>query len=518
MTNKEAESRIKKAVEACTPDVLDRVISQCTDKKGELITMTKKNNNNFVRKFAAVAAALIVLVGAGVFGYNYRTASNAVASIVSIDVNPGIEMTLNKNAKVLEAKALNADAEKVLEGLELKGTQANTATSAIIGSLLKNGYIDELANSILISVEDNDDARGEKLQNELTAQVTATLEESAASAAILAQHTDGKDKNAAEEYGISSGKAALVEKIIDANPTYNKEELAKLSVNELNLIISNPKNEVKEVATSGQASDKQYIGADKAKAAALNHVSLKEADIFDVEIDFDYEFGKMIYEVSFDTKNREYEIHVDALTGKIVTAHSEYDRNNPEATTAAPANESKDIGKDKAKEIALNKAGVKEANVTGLRVTSDYDDGRLEYNVEFVHEKKKYEYEINAANGSITDYDIDYHSALDEIEDKYDDKYDDDDDDYVPPAAVPDDNGVNVGKKLTAEVAKQFALKKAGVKESDVKKLRVEKDYDDGRTEYSVEFTYNGNEYEYEINGDTGTIIDFDVEKAERFD
>ena len=51
MTNKEAESRIKKAVESCTPDVLDRVRSQCTDKKGEVITMTKKNNNNFVRKF-----------------------------------------------------------------------------------------------------------------------------------------------------------------------------------------------------------------------------------------------------------------------------------------------------------------------------------------------------------------------------------------------------------------------------------------------------------------------------------
>lgn len=33
------------------------------------------------------------------------------------------------------------------------------AVNAIMGSLLKHGYVDELANSILISVEDDDAAR-----------------------------------------------------------------------------------------------------------------------------------------------------------------------------------------------------------------------------------------------------------------------------------------------------------------------------------------------------------------------
>lgn len=514
MTNRETEKRIKNAVEACTPDVLDRIISHCQSKKGDVIVMTKKNNN-FVKKFAAVAAALIVLIGAGTLGYNYYSTANTVASIVSIDVNPGVEMTLNEKAKVIEAKALNDDAEKVLEGLELKGTDANTAANAIVGSLLKNGYIDELANSILISVEDKDSARGEQLQAELTEQITATLSEASINASVLAQHMNGDGLDASsQELSISHGKAALIEKIIAANPTYSKEELAELSVNELNLIISNPKNEVKEVETAGStASDKAYIGTEKAKAAALAHVNVKEADIFDLEIDFDYEYGKMIYEVDFDTKDREYEIHVDALTGKIVTAHSAYDKNTAEATTAAAEQTAKDIGKEKAREIALNKAGVKAADVSDLRVTSDYDDGRLEYNVEFVHEKKKYEYEIDAQSGNITDYDIDYHSALDEIEDKYDD----DDNDYIP-SATPENNGVNVDKEITADQAKQIALNKAGVKEADVTRLKVEKDYDDGITEYNVEFRYNGKDYEYEINGSTGTIIDFDIEKAELFD
>ena len=44
------------------------------------------------------------------------------------------------------------------------------AVNALIGSLLQRGYVDELANSILISVEDGDSVRGAALQQELAAE------------------------------------------------------------------------------------------------------------------------------------------------------------------------------------------------------------------------------------------------------------------------------------------------------------------------------------------------------------
>ena len=507
MTNREIEQKLKNAAENCTPDVLDRIMSECDTKKGDVIIMTERKNS-FTKKFAAIAAAIIVVAGVAGFGFNYYRTANSIVSTVSLDVNPSIELKLNKNAKVMQANALNDDAKEILNGLELEGTHANTAASAIIGSLLQNGYIDELANSILVSVEDTDSARAEKLQQELTEQITKALDGAAANAAVIAQHMNGENLDeVAEQYNISHGKAELIERIAEANPTYSKEELAALSVNELNLILSNPKNDVAELVTSGTASDSAYIGAEKAKEIALSHVGVKATDAFDFEVDFDYEYGKMIYEVDFDTKNREYEIHVDAATGDIITAHSEYGNNAAESTTAASQGEqttsAKDIGKDKAKQIALEKAGVKEADVQSLRITSDYDDGRLEYKVEFIYNKKEYEYEINAESGTITDYDIDYHSALDTLEEKYEG-------DYV--SATAEDNAVNVDGEITAEQAKQIALNKAGLNEADVTALRVEKDYDDGTVEYSVEFRYNGKEYEYEINGKTGTITDYDIE------
>lgn len=511
MTNREIEMRLKKAVENCTPDILERIMADCVTKKGEVIVMTKKNNTNkgLVKKIASVAAALVIVaVGAGL-GYSYYQSANTVASTVSFDVNPSIELELNKKANVIEANALNADGEKVLETLKLKGTDANTATSAIIGSLLQNGYIDELANSILISVEDTDDARGAKLQQALTAEATKAIENASANAAIIAQHMNADEyAEVATQLNISSGKAALIERIIKSNPTYTEKDLAAMSVNELNLILSNPKNEVKEIETSGKASEKEYIGAEKAIQIVIEHFGFKDYESsakYIVEVDFDNENGKLVYEVEIEAIGKgEYEVNIDAVTGEIISKQSA-----PSASAAEPNTQNaNDISKEKAKEIALTKANLKASEVENLKVTREYDDGVLEYKVKFTKGTKVYEYEINAATGKITDFDIDS-----KYEDVFDPDTDDDDDDDDDIPAVNSNNTTADSGDIGKAKAKEIALNKAGAKESKVKLLRVERDYDDGRLEYSVEFKFDGKEYEYEIDGATGAILDSSVER-----
>ena len=55
--------------------------------------------------------------------------------------------------------------------MDLKGVDLDVAVNAIIGSMLKNGYIDELRNSVLVSVENDDAAKGAALQERLTAEI-----------------------------------------------------------------------------------------------------------------------------------------------------------------------------------------------------------------------------------------------------------------------------------------------------------------------------------------------------------
>lgn len=59
------------------------------------------------------------------------------------------------------------------------------------------------------------------------------------------------------------------------------------------------------------------------------------------------------------------------------------------------------ITETQAKEIALNHAGVKEADTKYLVVKFEYDDGIAEYEVEWDVDRVEYEYEIDAITGEI---------------------------------------------------------------------------------------------------------------------
>lgn len=366
----------------------------------------KKNT----KKIVAVAAALVVVLGG--FGLYEYWDENRVASIVQLDVNPSIELQVDDDAEVIRAVALNKDAEKVLEGMKLKGADADTAVNAIIGALLKHGYVDELANSILLSVEDKDEVRGAKLQAELTEEINQILSATSVNAAILAQYVNETGvEEMADELDISEGKATLIQRIMEVNSTYEAKDLAKLSVNELNLVLSNPKNEVKDVVTTGNANDSAYIGREKAKEVAFTHAGVTASEVRDLEVDFDYEYGKMVYEVEFASGEYEYDYSIDAENGEVLHSHREYDDDYKESVgtedvSGNTGSQSADIGKEKAKAIALAEAGFSESQVTRLKVERDIDDGRIEYSVEFTANGNEYDYEINGADGKILDYDV----------------------------------------------------------------------------------------------------------------
>jgi len=130
--------------------------------------METKKTNKRERWTSLIAACLaVMLLGGGLF---YQRA-NAVASVVSLDVNPSIELKVNRSEKVLVCTPLNEDAKAVLadmsNGADLKGAKLDVAVNAIVGSLVRNGYLNSISSAIMISVEDKDTARAEKLQREL---------------------------------------------------------------------------------------------------------------------------------------------------------------------------------------------------------------------------------------------------------------------------------------------------------------------------------------------------------------
>ena len=396
MTNEKMEQRLASAVEKTAPNDVNGVLSRCDERKGTVIPMmTRKTTKRRWTALAAACLALALLCGGGVF---YQQA-HAVASVVSLDVNPSIELKVSKNEKVLACTPLNEDAKAILadmgDGADLRGAKLDVAVNAIVGSLVRNGYLNSISSAIMISVEDNDTARAEKLQRELTSTVGGVLQTSEARASVLTQTLtqDAGLEQQARENSISTGKAALVNRVLALNSALKFDALAKLSVEEL-----------KDLAEAGAPA--MPIGRDAARTAAEQYAGTTALDSVTAEVDPELDESPAHYEVELHTAWGEFEYRVDAYTGKVLSgqkdllgaASGQGDASKPSDSKNTPSG---DIGYAKAKSIALSHAGVSENKVYDMDIELDDEDGRLVYEVEFKSGNREYDYEIDAANGTI---------------------------------------------------------------------------------------------------------------------
>ena len=396
MTNEQMERRLAGALDKTAPDDVNGVLSRCDERKGTVIPMaTKKTRKKQWTTLAAACLALALLCGGGIF---YQQA-HAVASVVSLDVNPSIELKVSKDEKVLACTPLNEDAKAILadmgSGADLKGAKLDVAVNAIVGSLVRNGYLNSISSAIMISVEDNDTARAEKLQRELTSTVDGVLQTSEARASVLTQTLtqDAGLEQQARENSISTGKAALVNRVLALNSALKFDALAKLSVEEL-----------KDMAEAGAPA--MPIGRDAARTAAEQYAGTTALNSVTAEVDPELDESPAHYEVELHTAWGEFEYRVDAYTGKVLSGQKDLPGTAPGQGDVSRPSDSKntpsgDIGYTKARSIALSHAGVSENKAYDMDIELDDEDGRLVYEVEFKSGNMEYDYEIDASSGAI---------------------------------------------------------------------------------------------------------------------
>ena len=182
------------------------------------------------------------------------------------------------------------------------------------------------------------------------------------------------------------------------------------------------------------AANSSYIGLEKAKSIALKDAGVSGVTFVKAKLDSDD--GVKVYDVEFYKGNVEYDYEIDAITGQIrekdldienytipqkkvapkkdnTQSQSQNQNQNKNQTQSQSQtqtqtqsqNYSADIGAESAKSIALGDAGVNGVNFTKVQI--DYEDGVKVYDVEFHKDNKEYEYEIDAATGSIRERSVD---------------------------------------------------------------------------------------------------------------
>ena len=506
MDNEKIEQRIRRLAEHTAPEQLTGILEACEARKGNVITMNevKKKKNRFLP--LAVAAAIVLVCIGGYIGLNYGAAEPGavIASVITLDVNPSLNIVMDTSDKVIEVQPLNEDARTVIGDMDFAGANLDVTVNALIGSMLVNGYLDDIRNSILVSVENGDAAKAESLQAQVSALISSAVGDGGFEASVLTQTVSATSESTsiAEQYGISEGKAELILKVVAADPTLTVESLAPLSVNDITLIANSRGISDSTVNQTGTASAKGYISVDDARTAAYAHAGVSASDVAYVETDFDSEHGVMVYEVEFYAGNVEYEYDINAQTGEVV----KYEQQNTGTSVPSGSISGDYIGETAAKEAALAHAGVSEADVCWLKSDFDRDDGVYIYELEFAANGVKYDYEINALTGEVVKFEQEQTGNQ---------------------AGTGSGNsgsgtgtgagtgnqygnggaGTGTGEFIGEAAAKAAALANAGVSESEVTRLKCELDREHGSYVYEVEFDVGRMEYEYEIDAYTGAIL-----------
>jgi peptidase propeptide and YPEB domain protein len=242
----------------------------------------------------------------------------------------------------------------------------------------------------------------------------------------------------------------------------------------------------------------------------IHYLTLRKRDtvndkIIKLEND-NFQFDISAQNVVSYSGNVEYDYDIDAVSGDIVSYDYDIENYNipVQPTEVQQTNaDTVDIGVEKAKEIALSHAGHSLDKVSFVKAEIDYEDGIKVYDIDFYSGNVEYDYEINAATGSIlsVDWDIeDYSIPAPEPAPT----------EAPAPAPAPTAAPAPAPKKaassgISAERAKQIALSHAGVRSAHFTK--VELDTEDGIRVYEIEFKVGNVEYDYDINAATGAIV-----------
>ncbi len=392
-------------------DHVDDDLIAAAEKKSSAVRHSAK-----LRVVALLAAALLVFVG--IFATVIVMSRADATTIVAFDVNPSIELELDKNEKVVEARALNADAEKVIASLELVGADIEDAVDAIVVSMVQNGYLSVDQNSILVSVKSGNTDRATALQDLIQTDIKTKLNASNIDASIITQIFDDDDddiERIAGQKGISVAKAILIKKVLEAGITdsdgiaYDYDRLAALRINELKLLIESKGLNVGGVISSGNASTGAYIDKQAAIDTALAHAGIAKSDTTRVRVEMDYDNGRMLYEVEFNLGKLEYEYEINAVTGEIVEFEQDADDDDDDddkrpsdVVTEAPG-----VNKDAAVNAALAHAGLTRDSIRDLEVELKNKKGQPVYEIEFETAALEYEYIISATDGSVIHHDTD---------------------------------------------------------------------------------------------------------------
>lgn len=189
---------------------------------GDVVHLFQKQRRT---QWALPFCACLALILASTGGWLWM----APAALVSLDVNPSVELTLNRFDRVVSVRGMNEEGVVLLEGGNVKGMAAGAAVSALLDSGQMGPYLAR-ENYVTLTVQSNDAA----LEERLLVLVNQTASAAVGDGTRVACHiVDGALVEAAHGCGVTAGKYLALLGLQAADPDIDITEYTHCGIGEI---------------------------------------------------------------------------------------------------------------------------------------------------------------------------------------------------------------------------------------------------------------------------------------------
>ena len=233
ISDDELFQHISDAVTQVTPDNAEELWNKpvtLADGSEWYLDTSNKYHNKSKKKFYLTGTLAACLLLCFVSTFMYRTMPSAS---IYLDINPSILLKVNYKNRVTDLKACNEDAEKIINGLDLKGTDLDVALYALLGSLVHNNYLTEAKDTVLVSVQSANPNRASELETFVSDIITANLEDMIQSSEVLTSQLDDNIDSDDNEEDAKPGKDAFIEDLIRKYPELQSYPLDDMTMDEI---------------------------------------------------------------------------------------------------------------------------------------------------------------------------------------------------------------------------------------------------------------------------------------------
>ena len=225
------EEKLKNAIYQAPLPEPDKLYEEAIIKMEEDDEITSdKKKCDFKKFFAPAISAVTCCLMIFVFWYSQNLMPY---NSIDIDVNPSLEIVTNKKNKVIDIKSYNKGAYEVVDGIDYKNRDIDFVIKRILNNMLKEGYLIEGYDLLMLSTNDKNKDLSKKILDDLDSYIKDYLSEFNVSSVVLKQYYDDSSHKNIDIKGCSLGKYNLIEEIISLNPSLNEEELKLYSVRKL---------------------------------------------------------------------------------------------------------------------------------------------------------------------------------------------------------------------------------------------------------------------------------------------